>query len=581
MFTFVAKLFQYHYPSCQMKTSIYYLILVLLLFSGVQVYADKPAKTCISFKEKVISGNAKSTYAKMPAKANRNSSHKGIILLEFDESVPDSIQVAMVAAKNAWEAVLTSQIPIFINVVYAPLENDLALITDVYYVKEGPYQGVPSALASQITGAHVGFQDSPDAIINLNSELQWNCSFSNCVTPGYNVFTMGLRSIATALGFGPSVVQESMDKYDYANPFPTCFDNLIIDKDDRRLTSLSTEDKEFADFVTSDNLMVNTYPLYSPKQYEPFRSLVYLKTDNSIMSESIGMGDKMFKIDNCTLEILNSLGWNLPMETSVFKIRCNDIGEDGLGSAYNSHSFYLDAERNSISEINWNFYLKNKGGEYISVSTGNNFDFTIDKISNPHEYFVNLDGDLEGKVECEYMLNGEIFKATPFNISLELKPEILSIDDVVIISNDDYSFNLLFNVRYTGADCINVEVEEEYNTTVRLYTFEEPFIAHVKTGNITSLYYSWVTIEAKNKYGSKSMTLEYKPQYSTDAEGSASNQVVLSGFEDSVELYTVTGNLVFRGCQSELRKFLIDKGVYILKKTSGDRIVTVEKILIK
>ena len=143
------------------------------------------------------------------------------------------------------------------------------------------------------------------------------------------------------------------------------------------------------------------------------------------------------------------------------------------------------------------FYLKNKGGEYISVSTGNNFDFTINEISNPREYFVNLDGDLEGKVECEYMLSGNIFKAAPFSISLELKPEILSIDDVVVISNDDYSFNLLFNVRYTGADYINVEVEEEYNTTVRLYTFEEPFIAHVKTGNITSLYYSWVTIEAK------------------------------------------------------------------------------------
>ena len=308
---------------------------------------------------------------------------------------------------------------------------------------------------------------------------------------------MGLRSIAIALGFGSSVIQESINKYNYTNLFPTCFDNLIIDKDHRRLTSLFAGAKEFADFVTSDNLMVNTYPLYSPKQYDPFRSLVYLKTDNSIMSESIGMGDKMFKIDNCTLEILNSLGWNLPMETSVFKIRCNDIGEDGLGSAYNSHSFYLDAERNSISEINWNFYLKNKGGEYISVSTGNNFDFTINEISNPREYFVNLDGDLEGKVECEYMLSGNIFKAAPFSISLELKPEILSIDDVVVISNDDYSFNLLFNVRYTGADYINVEVEEEYNTTVRLYTFEEPFIAHVKTGNITSLYYSWVTIEAK------------------------------------------------------------------------------------
>ena len=73
------------------------------------------------------------------------------------------------------------------------------------------------------------------------------------------------------------------------------------------------------------------------------------------------------------------------------------------------------------------------------------------------------------------------------------------------------------------------------------------------------------------------MTLEYEPQYFTDAAKSASNQFVLSGFEDSVELYTVTGNLVFRGCQSELRKFLIDKGVYILKKLQATELLQLKK----
>jgi len=564
-----------------MKTAILKLTLVVLLLSGLQLYAVKPSRTCISFNERVVSGKFNPTQAKMPSKVNRNSNQKGTILLSFDESVPDSIQVAMTAAKNAWKATLTSKIPICISVVYTPLESNLALITDVYYVEDGPYQGCPCALVSQITGEQIGTQDSPDAIINLNSELQWNCSFSNEEIPGYNVYTMGLRGITIALGFGSSVYQASIDEYFYASSFPTYFDNLIQNSEEIFLTSLEEGGKGFANFITSDNLKVNSYPLYSPKQYDPYRSLIYLKNNNSIMSESIGSGNKMFNIDNCTFEILNSIGWNMPIQPSTFAIRCKDIGENGLGSAYNSHSFYLDSDNNSVSKISWNFFLRNKGGDYISITTGTDTNFTINKISNPQDYFVNLDGDLEGKIECEYTWNGKTFTATPFNISLELKPEILSIDKINIVNNNDYSFTLLFNVRYRGADYVNVEVEEEYNTTVRLYTVEEPFIAHIKTGNITSLYYSWVTIEAKNKYGSSSTTLEYAPQYFSNAIKTSFNPNILLEIEDTAELYTLTGNLVFKGHQTELQKIQIAKGIYILKKTLDGKTVSIEKIRIK
>lgn len=198
--------------------------------------------------------------------------------------------------------------------------------------------------------------------------------------------------------------------------------------------------------------------------------------------------------------------------TSTLGILCKDLSEDGSWSAYNPHSFYLDGEDNYISTIHWNFSLKDTNGNFISVSTGNSIDFTIDKISNPQDYFINLNYMLEGKIECEYTSNEKTYTAPPLIIALEIKPEILSIDNIQITNNDDYSFNLSFNVSYIGADYINVKVEEEHNTTVRLYTVEEPLIAHVKTGNITSLYYSWITIEAKNLYGTTTKTLEYAPQ---------------------------------------------------------------------
>lgn len=264
--------------------------------------------------------------------------------------------------------------------------------------------------------------------------------------------------------------------------------------------------------------------------------------------------------------------------TSTLDILCKDLSEDGSGSAYNPHSFYLDGEDNSISTIHWNFSLKDKGGNFISVSTGNSIDFTIDKISNPQDYFINHNYMLEGKIECEYTSNEKTYTASPLIIGLEIKPVILSVDNIQITHNDDYSFILSFNVSYIGAEYINVKVEEEHNTTVRLYTVEEPLIAHVQTGNITSLYYSWITIEAKNLYGTTTKTLEYAPQ---NLYNNIIDTPTPLESEITVELYSLTGNLAYKGTQEELKKTQIEKGIYILKRFVGDRTVSIEKILIQ
>lgn len=204
----------------------------------------------------------------------------------------------------------------------------------------------------------------------------------------------------------------------------------------------------------------------------------------------------------------------LPQATLL--INCNNISDNGIGSSYESHTFSLAKGNENVSNFSWRFLLKNKQGSYTQISTGNSENFTIDKISSADNFYITINGDLEGRIECDYSLNGKLHSAVPFTLSLELKPIIQSIDNVSITRAGEYEFYATFDVKYTGADYISVEIEEEHNTTLRNYRFDEPHIAHVKTGNITNLYYSWVTIIVSNKYGTASESIEFAPAFYTN-----------------------------------------------------------------
>lgn len=154
--------------------------------------------------------------------------------------------------------------------------------------------------------------------------------------------------------------------------------------------------------------------------------------------------------------------------------------------------------------------MKDKSGCYTLVSQGTDIDFTIGEISSPHNYDININGDLEGRIECDYIIDGKEYSALPFNILLELEPIILSIDNI-LVDRKDFGFSLNFDVNYRGSDSVEVEIEEEYSTSLRSYRFDEPFVAHIFTGNISSLYYSWVTVIVENKYGRVSETMEFEP----------------------------------------------------------------------
>lgn len=151
--------------------------------------------------------------------------------------------------------------------------------------------------------------------------------------------------------------------------------------------------------------------------------------------------------------------------------------------------------------------------------------------------------------------------ATSDDDDSDLKPVIYSIDNLQVVENDYRSFHLLFDVRFSGADRISVEVEEEYNTSVRNYWFYGDGLAHVKTGNITSLYNSWVSVFVENEYGTVSETMEFAPTAGVDAPCLSAQDSL-----KEIVLYNADGRTVFSGTPSEFRDKAFRSGLYIKKE---------------
>ncbi|MCM1489369.1 MAG: hypothetical protein NC095_00875 [Muribaculum sp.] len=531
--------------------------LSIIVLPSFAQYTHSLQKTTIRYIDEVTSNDTNFINQKIPAKTQRVSCDKGNIILIYDENIPDSIKTAFEIARQLWENKINNKQPIFIQMVFRSMEKEVAIASDVIYW-ESPV-GCPSALRSQLTNKPSGSMESPDGFVYFNSKLNWNCSFTDISSENYNLTTMALRGIARCLGFGSSICRKGIGTFKYYFGWPTYFDKGLFSHDSR-LSDLQEGSMSMTSFVTSDDVYFKTssssYDIYAPKIYQEEHSLCYLKQDGSLMSQNLGIGNSWLSIDNSTLDILNTIGWNMPM--NGLEIKCDDISDDGIGSSFSEHTFFLAKNNESIEDYNWSFLLKNKSGNFEHVIDGKEAIFKIGKIENSSDYFININGDLEGKIECIYSVNGEKCEANPFYVSLELKPIIISVDNISKIQ-ENLDFTLSLNVNYLGADFVTVEVEEEYNTTLRSYRFDEPFIAHVSTGKISSMDYSWVTIIVTNRYGSTYKTLEYEPAnpyYRSKKSEEVSGLPKLNSKDHRIQLLRLDGTVAYDGIES-----LIDYGV--------------------
>lgn len=549
-----------------MRNLFHFVIVVCFaLFATNDMNSASPGRHTVRFVEKVNSYNPSLVNNRLQAKSTKIANKRGNLVLMYDSMLPDSVKVALNAAKEIWEAKIPNKVPVRISLAFEPCTNDVAMLTEVVYL-ENP-SGCPSALASQLN-ARSGINDYPDAIIVFNSNLKWNCDFSGNFNEGYNITTMTLRGFAHSFGFGTGIHEENNSLvYDYVGP--TFFDKLLKRKSSGTfLTSLTSGSAEFNAFTTSDDVCVTTsngnYSIYAPAKFEPYRSLSYFKDDNSLMSYSLGMGNSFQRIDDATIAVLNKIGWEIP--EIGFDIICSDISTDGIGSSYKKHTFTLDKGSVFVSDLEWSFKLKKANGEFEVVSTGNGNSFTIDEIFEHENYLVDQNGNLCGTIDCSYSIDGIYHDANSFELSLDLKPIIFSIEKQIQY-NSDYSFNVILDIHYAVADYVTIDVEEELNPAVSSFQFYEPFTTHLKTGKISIFYDCFINISVSNQYGTASESLYFPASYSRNNEDSSDSEFVLNDIKYDYTVYDKGGWLDCVGKLSFSIPVTDDVSYMILYKT--------------
>lgn len=216
----------------------------------------------------------------------------------------------------------------------------------------------------------------------------------------------------------------------------------------------------------------------------------------------------------------------------------------------------------------------NQDGEYIEVSGGDTTpSFTIPAIEEPEKYAIS-DGCLSGMVECIYSMSDTQYRTILFPVTLELKPIILNVSNITKHPVNEWIFYVTFDVEYRGANKLIIATEEEYSAIQSIQDVYEPFLAHIKSYNLSTLRYSWLTIYVRNEYGTAEKTLEFAPDQLGIDDIMASDQ------DRMIEVFTLQGVSVFKGNASEYEESSLTPGMYIRRWVGTDGRVHADKFIV-
>ncbi len=501
----------------------------------------------------------------------------------YDESIPDDIRNAVIRAKETWESKLKNKYPIYVNIDYAEYIEDVAVITDVFLSESAPVQSM--ALRAQITERVEDSTDNPDAVITINPNVEWDCCYDgSSKTEKQNLYSAMLRAFASCIGFGSSVVMDGLTgevELSDIDKRTSDFDELIFSANGLKLKDYADDSvnlKQFCEGKLGSPIYVLTrdsdHTLYVPSNFTECVSMRYLNNVSSLMHYDIGRGDKRLAIDDVTVEVLNALGWNI-FSADAVKIVCDDIAEDGIGSAYKSHTFSLDGcDGVPIGDPRWTFSVCDENGTPVLVQSGTNTTFMVESLQNPDSYPLNGNGDIRGEVTFEGKLDGEPC-VRKFTVFLEVRPRIYTPSEPQFVYKEN-SFDVYVSVPYVGSDYIIALAEEDYNPIVRRFRFDQPYLANVVIKDVSYHFYSWIDLVVENQYGSDRYSIEIEPQAKQNAIVLSEGDIMECVACGVSELYTIQGVKVGTDDVSSL-----SKGVYIRKTTDSNGHVEIKKIIVK
>lgn len=433
-------------------------------------------------------------------------SNKATTILRSYSDVPIEVQKCIEFAVIIWESNIENSQPLKIKFEYADIDEDIR--TEVVYNSLG---GVlyPYSLCVYNGTVPSHNSNSYDGTIYINKNKPWDYSVGEKISANENNLTYGLvRAIGRILGFGSTIKINNNGNYYFGSKRAfSYFDGLITTSDNKFLTNIplmgGKENIELTSFVNDESReffvkeLISDYKLAKGPYTKNKLPLTLM--EKGLMASEIETGDYNLQIDNITKSILGFLGWNI-LDNNKIAIRSNEIGENGIASAYEEHLFYIDSSMSEITNPKWTFRMPLRNGKESVVSLNDKgLKCIVPQIENEELYDVTVDGVICCTLEFSCMNNGNEIKAYPFKVYLELKPKVQA-KIIEVKDNSPYdSYDAFYEVTYTGSESIMISVEEEYGSRLKTWHINEPFYVKGVADHITAPFYAWIDFIVENK----------------------------------------------------------------------------------
>lgn len=447
------------------------------------------------------------------AKLHRLSSRSGgEIIVSYDGEMPDSLRTVVDVAREVWRDYMGINDNLRLNIKYENIADADVKVSVAYAKMQPDGLSYPSALYRSITGVDLT-AGMVDAVLHINSSLAWCTGFGNSENPKKLLPTI-IKSLGRCLGYGSSVKKDKRGNVFMLKSGKTIFDSLVFSEDGVRMSDLNNNmTQQLNNFVqpVCEYLYVlkknPKYKIYAPKTFDENVSLKYSADRNSTMFYG-DSNTSSLTVDDTTIDILKSLGWKYSKSDQTIQIKCDDIDDTGIASAYSQHIFYIKTNSGAPSTYCWTASLPLKDGGYETINS-NNERLVIPAVADEDKYVHTLDGDIRVVISFSGMLFGKAVNCN-YSLTLELKPHILSaaISSRTPSKTDNTYNDYTIDVRYEGSGSLDACVEEEFSSMTKTASSNVPYFTKVKFYDIDTYGNALFTIRVENKYGYDEYTIE-------------------------------------------------------------------------
>lgn len=517
------------------------------------------------------------------------SSKSGQIRAIYNESEMKSFHVLapkiINQAINKWEKKLVIPNTTVININFrtdSSLDNSTAYLANVPYIE---IQNITycAPLAQALFNYPLKKGEEVEIVINANSLLWYfEGDKDNPISANqYDFETAILRALTHSFGFISTIGGR---RPAFRQPCNT-YDAFLTNSNNIKLPSVSNS--ELSQYITSNNLYwktANGYKIYAPATYEQGKSLNYFDSNlNELMAIEFKSQTGNRNIDSKVEQVIEDIGWKIKPGNPL-SIKSNNIDNNtGIGSVYNSYSFYAQSN-DVIINYSWKYQIRNNDNTYTTIKNASSSTFSISPLALNDNYYRDEYGNICGKISLTATINGNTYLAE-FNIWLEATPANIDYN-VEIIKESDWYYNIEMTVSSAGAEDLILTLNDyAIGESLTNVYYNHQFIKYT----FKYLYYDspvFLEFTSRNNHGSKYNTyyIDGINYYDSALRNKKNTKINVLNTKELIrkEVFSIMGDYLLTipsNDDNEINRISLQPGIYIIKSIYNDGTSTGKKII--